>query len=414
MDRPISYSRQAQDRYRRWLLTAVVAVVGVVALFTLRSWIRPTLNREEIRTAIVERGEVVASISAAGVVVPMDEQVVSALFASSVVEVIAGVGTTVEAGQPILGLDGRQLELELADLEEQLALKENLRRGERLTLQESLDELRSRHELLTIDLESRQARKNRLETLARDGAVSKDQLFEAQLDVTRTSVEMQQLERSMVHAEATAETQLERIDLETSMLRHQVTERKRQLETATVTAPRDGVVTWLLDEVGTRVAPGMPLVRVADLSTFRVEAQVSDFYASRLEPGLPALVRVGDDRLDGEVAAILPTIEGGQITLQVGLADPRSDLLRSRLRVDVEVVTGRVADALSVKNGPAIGSNVRQAVFRIADGIARRTDVVLGISSRHRVQVLEGLEEGDEVIISDPRHIEHLESIRVQ
>ncbi|MBZ0112272.1 MAG: efflux RND transporter periplasmic adaptor subunit [Thermoanaerobaculia bacterium] len=395
-------------------LAVGITVVGIIALLALRSWIRPSLDREEIRTAIVERGEVVASISAAGVVVPMEEQVVSALFPSEVMAVIAGVGSTVETGQPILGLDGRQLELELADLEEQLALKENLRRGERLALQESLGGLQSRHELLAIDLKSRQARLNRFETLARDGAVSKDQLFEAQLDVTRTSVEMQQLERSMVHAEAAADTQLERIDLETSILRHQVTERRRQLETATVTAPRDGVVTWLLDEVGTRVVPGMALVRVADLSTFRVEAQVSDFYASRLEPGLPAVVRVGEDRLDAEVAAILPTIEGGQITLQIDLADPQSDLLRSRLRVDVEVVTGRVADALSLKNGPAIGSNVSQTIFKIADGVARRTDVVLGISSRHRVQVLEGLEEGDEVIISDPRHIEHLESIRVK
>jgi len=414
MDRAIPACRQNRQAYGRWLSWLAAVVCLGIALLVLRSWIRPSLDRDEIRTARVERGAVSASISAAGHVVPLQEQVISALFDSEIVAVVATAGTEVEPGQAILRLDARTLGLESAELREELALQQNLRRGEHQSLAQSLDTSRSRLELLAIDLESRRAKLSRFQTLAKDGAVASDQLFEAELAVQRTVVEMRQLERAMTHAQQAAATQLERIALETSILRGQLNEKERQIAACTVTAPRSGVVTWALEQIGSRVNSGMPLARVADLSRFRVEAQVSDFFASRLASGLPARVEVGKESLDARVSAILPTVEGGQITLQIELEAPSHPALRPRLRVEVEVITGQVADTLALKNGPAIGSDSRQTVYRIQDGMATRTSVLFGISSRHRVQVLEGLEEGDEVILSDTRDIAHLESIRVE
>lgn len=89
MDREISTHRLSQRAYRRgfaWLAATTALVLSILAL---RSWILPSIDRDEIRTARVELGEVVASISAAGQVVPMEEQVVSALFDSEIVEVMA-------------------------------------------------------------------------------------------------------------------------------------------------------------------------------------------------------------------------------------------------------------------------------------------------------------------------------------
>lgn len=414
MDRDIPaarHRRQQRLRLLGWSLGALAVVLGLAAL---RGWIRPSLDRDQIRTARVERGPVAASISAAGQVVPREEQVVSALFEAELVEVLATAGTAVEPGQPILRLDDRALGLEIADLQEELALKENLRRGERQALEQSLDASRSRLELLAIDLESRRASLVRFQALAKDGAIASDQLFEAELAVQRTVVEIGQIERTMSHARQAAATELERIELETSILRNRLTEKRRQLDSCTVRAPRAGVVTWALEQVGSRVSAGLPLARVADLESFKVEAQLSDFYAARLDSGLPAQVKVGEALLEARIAAILPTVEGGQITLQIELEDPSHVDLRPRLRVDVEVITGQVEDALAIKNGPAIGSNGRQDVYRLVEGRALRTSVLFGLSSRHRVQVLEGLEEGDEVILSDTRDIAHLTSIRVK
>jgi len=413
MDRALSAEKLSARARRRWVGVALAVGAVLVAVLGLRRLIEPSVDRDEIRTSIVESGEVVASISAAGQVVPAHEQLVSALFASEVVEVLVQPGTEVEKGDPLLRLDSRDLELEISNLTDQLALARNQREGRLLELQKSLDEARSRHELLQVDLESRGATLARQRALAADGLIADGALLEAQLDVKRTTAELEQLERVMANAEASARTALERIDLETSILSQQLAGRTRLLSEATVSAPRSGVVTWLLDEIGASVVSGAPLARVADLTAFRVEAGVSDFYASQLREGLAARVTVGDETLDAEVEAILPTVEGGSMKLIVGLAEPGHPQLRPRLRVDVEVVTGSEPDALSVRNGPALGAGTR-FLYRIERGWAIRTPVKLGLASRHRVQVISGLQAGDEVIISDTRDLHHLDEFRVE
>ena len=159
-------SQLTSQRRRQWISWSLAVFVFFVGIAALRSGIRPSIDRDEIRTARVELGEVVASISAAGQVVPLKEQVVSALFESEVIEVLAAPGKEVAEGEAMLRLDGRALDLEVADLREQLALKENLRRSERLSLGQSLDASRSRLELLAIDLESREASLARFEALS--------------------------------------------------------------------------------------------------------------------------------------------------------------------------------------------------------------------------------------------------------
>ncbi|MDJ0655768.1 MAG: efflux RND transporter periplasmic adaptor subunit [Xanthomonadales bacterium] len=395
----------------QWLLVLALLVAGLMAL---RWAIEPGVDRSDVRIATVERGTVVASISATGQVVPGDEQIISSLFVSEVTEVVARAGDTVTAGDLLLRLDARALKSTIRDLNEQLALKDNQRHSAQLALERSLNEAQGRRDLLEIDLLSRKARHQRLSTLADKGAISAGDLQEAELDVRRTQAELKQLSRSIDNQQATAEADLERISLEASILSNQLREQQRTLDSAEVRAPRDGVVTWVLDQPGAPVTSGLQLARVADLSRYRVEAQVSDFYAPRLRQGLQAKVTAGNRMLSAEVDAILPTVEGGSMTLLIELDDPAAEGLRPQLRVDVEVVTGRAENALSIVNGPAIGEGGRQFVYRINNGEAVRTQVDLGVASRNSVQILDGLAEGDQVIISDMRDYQHLEIINLE
>ena len=84
--------------------------------------------------------------------------------------------------------------------------------------------------------------------------------------------------------------------------------RARQLDLASPRADRAGVLTWVITEEGVSVTKGQALARVADFASFRVDANVSDVHAKRLVVGQPATVRIGDERLDGTVAAINPTV----------------------------------------------------------------------------------------------------------
>jgi HlyD family secretion protein len=158
-------------------------------------------------------------------------------------------------------------------------------------------------------------------------------------------------------------------------------------------------------EEGAAVKKGDVLARLADLSSFRVDASVSDLHAQRLRVGQPVLVQVSEElegtRLDGTIASIQPTVKDGAVTFSVALAQRGSPLLRANMRVDVLVVTGRKARALRVARGPFADGEGKREVFVVRGARAVRTPAQLGLASATHLEVLQGLQAGDEVVISD-------------
>jgi HlyD family secretion protein len=115
------------------------------------------------------------------------------------------------------------------------------------------------------------------------------------------------------------------------------------------------------------------------------------------------------------VSGILPTVEEGTVRFNVDLDEASHPLLRHNLRVDVLVVTGRRKDVLRVPRGPYIrGGGDRHAVFVVDDDHALRTDVTIGLAGHEFYEVVDGLEEGDEVIISDVRNYIHANRLRLK
>ena len=157
------------------------------------------------------------------------------------------------------------------------------------------------------------------------------------------------------------------------------------------------------------------LARIADLKSFRVEAEVADAYASRLEVGQNVWVLIDDERLSGRVAQIQPTIEAGTVTFNVDLDEPSHGLLRHNLRADVLVVTGQRADVLKAPRGPYIrGGGREHLVFVVDTDRARRTEVTIGLVGHKHFEVVAGLSEGDEIIVSDMENYVHTGEVRLK
>lgn len=160
---------------------------------------------------------------------------------------------------------------------------------------------------------------------------------------------------------------------------------------------------------------GAVLARLADLSSFRVEATVSDVHASRLAAGLPVKIKLNETAtLDGEVARINPTVTNGVITLVVNLADKANVQLRSNLRVDVFIVTDHKERVLRIKKGPFANGDGTREVFVIRGESAFKTPVRFGIASADHYEAVQGLLEGDEVIISDMTDFMHVKEVRLK
>lgn len=414
MDRPLDETFLRQQLTKR-VVQGGIALAVVVAIFIwVPGWISPSLNRNRIRTAKVDRGPIEATISASGTVVPEFEQVIPSPIETRVLKILKKPGAKLTMGEQILELDVSATQLALEKLNDQIMLKENEQKRLAIDLEKTITDLQTQLQIKKLKLEFLKSKTEQQQKLFEIGGSSKEQMRQTKLEEDIANLELQQLEISIRNTQQSLQNQLEGIVTELRILQNERTEVRHQLEQASTKAEREGVLTWAVSQEGATIRQGEVIAKIADLNAFRVDATVSEIHATRVVVGLPVKVKVNEDYLPGTVAGILPTIENGIISLQVSLTDKSNSLLRSNLRVDVFIITAQKENALRVKKGQFVNGEGDHEVFVIRDGVAYKTPVRIGLASFDQYEIVDGLAEGQEVIISDTRDFIHMKEIKVK
>jgi len=401
MDRPVdaSYSR------KRWMKRIGLTALASLALLALFAWgpafLTPSVSRGGIRTALVSIGPIESTLTASGTVVPEFEQVLAAPIKARVVRILKKPGDIVRKGDPIVELDVSDSQSEVKTIDNKVSIKQNEQGQLRISLENTLIDLKSQMEIKRLEVKSLELEVSQNKKLRGENLISDEQLRKSEVQWQRAHIELKKLEESIQNAEESTKAQLAGRDIEMAILQQEKQDKERLLRLATTQSDRDGVLTWVVQEVGSVIGQGEVIARVADLSSFRIEATLSDVHASQLTPGLPARVRVNEKMLDGTITSILPTIKDGVMTIVIGLEDKANANLKSNLRVDVYVVSGHKDKTLKVRRGPAIPGEGTHDIFVIRGDRAVKTPVQIGLSSFEESEVVTGLMEGDEVIISD-------------
>lgn len=415
MDRAIEPEVQRRQWLMRAVKIAVPALAVVLVIVSLPGFMRPSVSRQYVRTAKVTAGPIDAIVTASGSIVPEVERALSSPLDARVLRILERPGDPVKAGDPLVELDISESVLAVDKLEKQLALKDNEQAKTRLSLEKSLIESEGKIDSKRLDLDTMRATLANNKRLFAEGLISQDALRLSELAEAKAVIELKQLEGELQNVRRSNATQVVGLTLERTSLDKDTIQARRQLELATMRSDRNGVVTWALPEEGGLVRRGDVIARVADLRTFRVDATVSDVHAKNIAVGMPVIVRLNEqDSLEGRVGAIFPKIENGVMTFQATLADKSNRLLRPNLRVDVLVITDRRPRALRIRRGPFTeGDGFRQA-FVVHGDRAVRTPITLGLASFDDYEVVNGLAEGDEVIISDMRDYLHLGDVSIK
>ena len=416
MDRPIDQHTLAQRRRRTLIRIALVAIGALSLFFILSAWIRPSVSRKDVLTAIVQRGSLEATISATGVIVPKFEQAISSPGETRLLAVRKKPGELVKPGESLMDLDRSELALTFERTEKELALKANRQAQLKLDMERTINDLKGQLNIKDLRLQYLRSKSAQSDKMFALGAVSKDQLDQTKLEEHIALIEHEDLEKSIVSTKQSLENQLEGITTEVHTLFKEKADVRRQLDLLSCKAEHDGVVTWVLDQIGTSVHRGDIIARVADLTSYRVEATVSDVHASQLSVGMLARIRLNDITIAGSIQTVYPAIENGIARVALLLEDGSNKALRPSLRVDVFLITSKRDSIYKVKKGPFIdagGGDGRQEVFVIRGSVAERIPVTLGIMSFDEVEIAEGLSQGDEVIISDMREYSHLSQVKI-
>ncbi|MFD2245435.1 efflux RND transporter periplasmic adaptor subunit [Pontibacter ruber] len=414
MDRELSATtQQARKRKRIWQLSIAVALV-VAAIFGFRGLITPSIERASLRTARVEEGPVVATITASGTVVPEHEQVITSPIQARIEQVVHNTGEQVQPGDQILLLDRAFTQLAYDKLKDEQEQSKHKTVQLNLNLQKKLNALNSQLEIKRMNVKSLQAQLEDEKYLLKIGGGTQESVKQADLNLKIAQQELAQIERDMITERQLLKADEQELKYTLAMQSRSIEELQRKMEQAEVRATQPGVITWVKNEIGSNVNAGDIIARLADLSSYKVQATISDAFAEQLSPGGSAIVRVNDTDLKGTIASIKPTVENGTVTFFVALDEKAHQLLRPSLRVDVYVSTAARNKTLRVQNGPYFKNTGKPQVYVLQEGELIRRDAKIGVSNVDFVELESGVQPGEEIVISDMADYQHMDRIKVK
>ncbi len=414
MDRPLSKEFLDKQTQKKWIRVAAPILILIPLLIWIASSLSPAVERIKLRVAAVEIGEVEATLTASGTVVPEFEQVITSPIETRVLKVLKRPGDTILAQESILILDNGAALASFEKHQDQVSLKVNAIEQSKAELSGSVTKLKAQVKVKELEVETNRVKFEQSKQLFSKGIISKNDLDQAELAFERSKAELESLVIDKQNAELSTRLKIDGLNLELRMLQKDKQEARKELDRATPKPDRNGVLTWTLATEGATVHKGDMVAKVADLSTYRVDATISDIHASRLAIGQAVQLKLGETRLDGALSNILPTIENGAIKLTVQLADKANKLLRSNLRVDVFIVTGRETRNLRVRKPQLVDVEGKTHLFVIRGSRAVRMPVSIGLIGFEFVEIKSGLNEGDEVILSDMSDYKHLKEVRLK
>jgi HlyD family secretion protein len=407
-----------EKKKKRRLVWIGVGATAVVLLTLGVSRLKPAAPSVERATVVidtVQRGEMVREVRGLGTLVPEDIRWIPALTEASVERRVLLPGTIVKPDSVILELSNPEVLTLAQDADSQARAAEARYTELKVRLQSQL--LDQKAVAARVAAESRQARlqADADAELAKNGLIAGLTLKLSQSAAGelehRESIEQQRL---AIAGEA-IEAQLKVQQAEVEQRRAQARLRRSQVEALHVRAGIDGVLQIVPVEVGQRVSPGTNLARVARPEKLKAEIRIPETLARDVVPGQKAMVDTRNGIVPGRVIRVDPAVQNGTVTVDIGLVGELPKGARPDLTVDGTIELERLADALHVGR-PAMGQpQSTVGLFRIVKGTneAVRVRVVLGVASVSTIEIKEGLEVGDEVILSDTSAWDSADRIRL-
>ena len=415
MDREIPKEVRRKERNKKIIRYAIIGVAGVVALSVLISLMRTGVKEKDLVFSTVDQGTIEVSVSASGKVVPAFEEIINSPINTRILEVYRKGGDSVDVGTPILKLDLQSTETEYRKL-----LDEEQMRGYKLQQLQVNNETTLKD--LAMQVKVKEMTLNRMRVELRNeryldsiGSGTTDKVRQAELSVNVAQLELEQLRQQYENEQQVLAAEYKVQELDFSIFRKGLAEMKRTLDDAQVRSPRKAILTYINDQIGVQVAQGEQIAIISDLSHFKGEGEIADTYGDRVAAGGKAIVKIGSEKLEGVVSSVTPLSKNGVIAFTVQLQDDSNRRLRSGLKTDVYVMNAVKEDVLRLANASYyVGRGEYDLFVRSSEGELQKRKVQLGDSNFEYVEVVSGLEPGDQVVVSDMSRYKNKSKLKVK
>lgn len=413
MDRPLAEEFKRKLALSNFLKVMIITAFLILIILFVPTIFESSISRSRIRTSIVETGDVLSTITCTGIIEPEIELVLTSPIDTKVEKILKTPGSSLKKNERILELDLTEHKTKLNNIKEQIQLKINQQKKLKLDYDKKINDLKSEIKIKELSLEVLISKAEQQQNLYKIGGTSKESMNQAVLSKNIAEIEFEKMKNTLNLENETYENQHETLNTEISLLKEEQKEIARLLNQAEARSNREGVLTWVIENEGESIQKGEVIAKIADLNSFKVKGTISDIHASKIYTGQQVIIKLNEDELSGLISVIFPTIENGTITFYANLKDKSNRLLKSNLRVDVYPVIDKKENVLRIKNGPFAGGQGSQNVFIVEGNSAVKKKVTLGISNFDFYEIIDGLKQGDEVIISDMNDYMHHDKIKI-
>jgi HlyD family secretion protein len=414
MDTAISQNIISARRKKNAIIIVLVVALILAAIWLLRSQIKSTVDLSEITTAVVELGTIDNTLNGSGEVIPEFEQVIASPINASIKEVIRDAGSTVRAGDPIISLDKAATQVEYERLKFGLESKRNAIKKLRLDLNKAAYDIKSDNEIKQLNISSLRSAVEDAKRLYKAGGGTRESVEQAELALKVANLQKKRLENEINNKQQTTRVDIREAEIAAAIEESSLQELATKLRQASISARSAGVVTWVNKNIGSMIAQGESLVRIADLGSFKIKGSISDTYLDQVKVQMPVVIRVNDSTLQGTVSNIHPSVQNGIVSFDISLDQKNNSLLRPNMKVEVFLVTATRSNVMRIRNGATFKGGATQDLFVLSGDKAVRKKVNIGLSNFDYVQLEAGVKPGDVVIISDMTDFINLREVAIK
>jgi HlyD family secretion protein len=408
----------AKKKRRKMTLYVGIGVVAVVIASIAISSLKPAapaIDRNLVWVDTVKRGPMVRQVRGIGSLVPENIRIVTSRSAGRVDRIVLRAGAPVTPDSVIVELANPDViqAAEAADSQLQSAEAEftnlNVRLGSDLLAMES-ELARAKSEYETSKLQAEVT-----EELFKDGLVSGLERRRTQVAAEDSATRHEIAKKRYAFTQESMQLQLAVKQAEVNRQRAQTQLRREECDALKVRAGLTGVLQTMALEVGEQIANGGVLARVADPTSLKAQVRIAETQAKDIVPGQLASIDTRNGIVEGRVSRIDPSVQNGTVTVDVALTGTLPKGARPDLSIDGTIELERLPDVIFVGR-PAFGQeHSTVGVFKLeTDGdIAHRSPVKFGRASVNTIEVLDGLQPGDRVILSDMSQHDSTDRVRL-
>jgi len=400
----VALQEKPKTRQRLMIAATVITLIFVawLVLPSLQRWAGSSISvpRDRLRLGTVTRTDLVRDVSVQGRVVAA---ISPSLFAPAdgTITLLVDAGARVSEGQALAMLDSPELQNQLQQEQASFdGLSVELDRQRIETKQKALDN-RKNIDLTRVTLVAAERERRRAESGYEIEAIS-------EIDFEKTKDDLETARLAHEHAVADARLDDERLafelktrELQVERQSFQVQDLLRQVGELNMRSPVNGIVGNLMVDQKAAVARNQVVMAVVDLSAFEIEAQVPESYADDLGLGMGAEVLVGNQKYPASLVSVSPEIIQNQVTTRIRFAGGMPPGLRQNQRLTTRILMEEKNDVLTLQRGQFLDSGGSRIAYVLDDdNVAHRRSIEVGARSLAAVEIINGLDEGETVVIS--------------